>query len=161
ISRIQMQNAECRAERAEGPSALCTLHSAFCISESLCTYAEGLHLLVDEPGLAEQLRDAFGDRLWLEIIRPRPEGQRHEEALLAAGRRLGLRPVASSAAHFCDAAEYPAFRLITAVRRNTLLDRLPGVLQVTLEHRLLSADEMRRRFADLPEAVRNGDELAG
>src|SRR5262249_39052777 len=32
--------------------------------------AAGLHILVDDRVLAERLRDAFGSRLWLEIVRP-------------------------------------------------------------------------------------------
>src|SRR5436305_45127 len=81
-------------------------------------------------------------------------GGRHEGELLACGRRLGLRPVASAAAHFATPADYPAFRLATAVRQTTLLDQLPDSLGVTPEHHLLTAEEFRRRFHDLPEAVR-------
>ncbi|MBY0228024.1 MAG: hypothetical protein K2W96_01960, partial [Gemmataceae bacterium] len=54
-----------------------------------------------------------------------------------------------------------AHRLVSAVKRVTLLDRLPARLPVTAEHRLVSAGELRRRFRDLPQAVANGDELAG
>src|SRR5207237_4794025 len=49
---------------------------------------------------------------------------------------------------------------VTAVRRRTLLDRLPAVLTVTPEHRLLSVAEMQQRFADLPQAIRHAEELA-
>jgi DNA-directed DNA polymerase III PolC len=125
----------------------------------LCANAEGLHVLADDAELAERLREAFGRRLWLEVIRPRGSG-RHEEKLLACGQRLGLRAVASTAAHLATPDEYPAFRLVTAIRQLTLLDRVPPTLSVTPEHHLVSADELRRRFRDLPEAVRNGDDLA-
>src|SRR5262245_3761933 len=124
----------------------------------LAECAEGLHVLVDDVGLAERLREAFGRRLWLEVIRPRC--RRREGHLLEGGRPLGLKPVASTAAHFATAADYPTFRLATAVRQNTLLDRLPTALAVAPAHSLVTADEMARRFADLPEAVRHGDELA-
>src|SRR5262249_59982806 len=91
---------------------------------------------------------------------PRPTPPRHERDLLACGRRLGLRPVASAAAHFATPDDYAAFRVATAVRRRTLIDRLPPVLAVTPAHHLISVAEMRRRFADLPEAVANTDALA-
>lgn len=125
----------------------------------LATRAEGLHLLVRDETLAATLRPIYRERLWLEVIRPAPHGE-SEDRLLGWGRRLGLRPVASTAAHLSDAREYPALRVATAARRNTLLDRLPAMLAVTPEHRLLSVTEMQARFADLPEAIRHGEQLA-
>jgi DNA-directed DNA polymerase III PolC len=127
----------------------------------LCANPEGLHVLVDEPALAERLREAFGRRLWLELIRPRSGGPaRHEDDLLACGRRLGVRAVASTTAHFAGPAEHATFRLLRAVRRGTLLDQLPAALPVTPEHHLVSADDFRHRFSDVPSLVRHGEELA-
>ena len=88
-----------------------------------------LHVLVDDVVLAGRLREAFADRLWLEIIRPRSGAERAEAELLACGRRLGLPPVASTACHFAVPDYYPTFRLAAAVRRRTLLDRLPPILK--------------------------------
>ncbi len=151
ISRIHMQDAD-------EPSPFRIPHPDFCIVEVLCTHNEGLHLLVDEPELAERLHGAFRGRLWLEVVRPGRPG--HEEKLRACASRLRLRPVASTAAHLVCPGEYPALRAVTAVRENTLLDRVPPLLDVRPEHRLVPADELRRRFRDLPEAVRAGDDLA-
>src|SRR5207248_667893 len=92
------------------------------LADLLAENAAGLHVLVDDAVLAEQLRDAFGAQLWMEIVRPARTSQLEQE-LLAHGRRLGLRPVASTAAHFATAAEYPTFRVATAVRQGTLLDQ--------------------------------------
>src|SRR5439155_22395360 len=97
--------------------------------------------------------------VWLELVRP-PRSWRHERELLAAARRLGARLVASTATHYATAAEYPAFRLLTAVRRGGLLDQLPDRLPLTPAHHLVTAQELARRFRDLPEAVRNTDLLA-
>jgi DNA-directed DNA polymerase III PolC len=131
------------------------------LADLLCANADGLHVLVDDVALAERLREAFGRRLWLEVIRPRgPGGVRHEQELLACGRRLGLRPVAGTATHFATPADYATYRLATAVRQTTLLDQLPATLAITPEHHLPTAEELRRRFRDLPEAVPNGDALA-
>jgi DNA-directed DNA polymerase III PolC len=109
--------------------------------------------------MAERLRDAFGQRLWLEVVRP-PRSPQQERELLEAGRRLGLRPIASTAAHFATLDEYPAFRVATAVRQTTLLERVPRRLAVTPDHHLVDEPELRRRFRDLPEAVRNAEALA-
>jgi DNA-directed DNA polymerase III PolC len=128
--------------------------------------ADGLHVLADDLVLAERLRDAFAGRLWLEVVRPgrgdrtRRENEAREAALLEGGRRLGLRPVASMAAHFASPEDYPAFRTGTAVRLGTLLDRLPRALPVTPDHHLADRPTFERRFRDLPEALRNLSELA-
>jgi DNA polymerase-3 subunit alpha/error-prone DNA polymerase len=120
---------------------------------------EGLHVLVDDPVLAERLREAFGPRLWLEVVRP-PRSVRQQQDLLEHGRRLGLRPVASTAAHFATPAEHPVFRLVTAVRRGLLLEQLPRQLPITPAHHLVDPKELAHRFRDLPEAVHNTDVLA-
>jgi DNA-directed DNA polymerase III PolC len=92
-------------------------------------------------------------------VRP-PRSAKHERELLEAGRRLGLRPIASTAVHLATPDEYPAFRVATAVRRNTLLERIPQRLPITPEHHLVEEPELRRRFRDLPEAPRNALVLA-
>jgi DNA-directed DNA polymerase III PolC len=48
----------------------------------------------------------------------------------------------------------------TAVRRNTLLERIPRLLPITPDHHLVEEPELRRRFRDLPEAPRNALVLA-
>src|SRR5437763_10063687 len=40
------------------------------LTNLLAENAEGLHVLVDDMVMAERLREAFGARLWLEVIRP-------------------------------------------------------------------------------------------
>ncbi len=68
------------------------------LADLLRENAEGLHVLADDLPLAERLRDAFGGRLWLEVVRPgrgdrpRRENERREAELLEGGRRMGLRP---------------------------------------------------------------------
>ncbi len=130
-------------------------HSGRGLGGEVATHATGLHILTDDIPLAESLRDAFPGRLWLEVIRP---GSRGPE-VLAAARRLGLRVVASTAAHMLDEADHPTHRLVTAVRRVTLLDRVTST-PATPRHRLVSAAELRHLFRDMPEAVANGEELA-
>ncbi len=129
------------------------------LADLLAENPEGLHVLVDDVKLAERLRDVFGPRLWLEVVRP-PRLVRQNRELLEWGTRLGLRPIASTAAHFALPADYPAFRLITAVRQTTLLDQLPARMPITPDHHLVDLDTLRHRFHDLPEAVHNTDVLA-
>src|SRR5947199_882321 len=79
-----------RLHLAAGSPAQATPSLAGLLAEN----AEGLHVLADDGVLAERLRDAFGSRLWLEMVRPGRSASQERE-LLAWGRRLGLRPVAS------------------------------------------------------------------
>jgi DNA-directed DNA polymerase III PolC len=152
ISRLNLRVASGQRLVAseEGASSLATL---------LMENAEGLHVLVDDEVLAEWLREAFGPRLWIEIIRP-PQSPQHEQRLLECARRLGLPLIASTAVHFATPNDYHAFRLATAVRRTMLLEQLPQRLTITPEHHLVDADTFRRRFHDLPDALRNTGLLA-
>ncbi len=124
--------------------------------------SEGLHVLVEDVSLAESLREILGQRLWIEVVRPGPGSAqaRHEWELLSCARRLDVKAVASTAAHLATPEEYPTFRLATAIRQRTLLERLPATLPLTAEHHLVSPEELQRRFHDLPELVRNTDCLA-
>jgi len=157
------------------------------LTDLLAENANGLHVLIDEqlcalcagsgdlrtargagsgdPRTAQgdpriaRLREAFGDRLWLEVIRP-PRSAARERALLEAGQRLGLRPIASVAAHFATSVGYPTFRLLTAVRQGILLDQVPARLPITPAHHLPEIEEVYQRFRDLPEAIVNTAHLA-
>jgi DNA-directed DNA polymerase III PolC len=126
----------------------------------LQAHPDGLHILVEDIALAEGLREALGRRLWLEIVRPRAGGGRQEQELLDCGQRLGVKAVASTAAHFASPAEYPILRLLTAIRQRTLLDRLPAALPLMPEHSLVAPEELCRRFRDQPALVANTDSLA-
>src|SRR5205807_6971272 len=124
------------------------------LEDLLADNATGLHVLVENQVLAKRLRDAFGRRLWLEIVRPARAAHREQE-LLSFGRQLDLKPVASTAAHFAGPEDYASFRVVTAVSRGTLLDQLPPSLGITAGHHLADATALRRRFHDLPEALHN------
>jgi DNA-directed DNA polymerase III PolC len=79
---------------------------------------------------------------------------------LETGQRLGLRPVASVAAHFATPEGYPTFRLLTAVRQGILLDQVPARLSITPAHHLPEIEHVYQRFRDLPEAIVNTEHLA-
>jgi DNA-directed DNA polymerase III PolC len=148
--------------------------------------ADGLHVMIDDLAMLNEISDeqnamshelsrtalhsslithhsslleAFDDRLWLEVVRP-PRSAARERALLEAGRRLGLRPVASVAAHFATPEGYPTFRLLTAVRQGILLDQVPARLPITPAHHLPEIEQVYQRFRDLPEAIVNAEHLA-
>jgi len=136
-----------------------------CLESSLRENAEGLHLLVEDMGLARRLREAFPGRLWLELVRPRAgskpgRASAREQALLQEAAHLGMKPIASTGAHFATPEEYPVFRLATVVRQGGLLDQLPARLPIMPDHHLAGSQTLSRWFADIPEAVANTDRLA-
>jgi DNA-directed DNA polymerase III PolC len=152
------------------------------LTDLLGTNAEGLHVLAEEETLLTALHDAYGPRLWLEVVRPAPVPARQRAALDRA-RQLGVRPVASVAAHFARPEGHDMFRLLAAVRQGTLLDRqliregeappslkrerkvgapfahASGSEEVTAAHHLADTETVYQRFRDLPEAVVNAQEL--
>lgn len=131
-----------------------------CLTELLRANVEGLHVLAEEAALLAALHDAYGRRLWLEVVRPAPVPSRQRAALEAAAR-LDVRPVASVAAHFARPEAHDLSRLLAAVRRGELLDRPPAPSPVTAAHHLADTETVYQRFRDLPEAMINAEQLAG
>lgn len=163
--RQERQRCVALIAEPEGYRSLCRVISRLHLQERpslaslLAECAAGLHVLTDDVVIADRLREAFGARLWLEVVRPGGPQPRERE-LLELGRRLGLRPVASVATHFAGPEGAEVFRLITAAGRGTLLDRLPARLPITAAHHLVTPEVLHQRFRDLPEAVVNTQRLA-
>jgi DNA-directed DNA polymerase III PolC len=146
----------------QGYTSLCRLLTRLHLDEQpsltalLQEHAEGLHVLAEQAEMLGPLREAFGKRLWLAVVRPAADPDRpvsRERCLLEAGERLGIRPAAVAVAWFAEPGGYAVYRLLAAVRQGTLLDRLPQRLAVGPEHHLASAERCRHRFRDLPEAL--------
>jgi len=129
------------------------------LTQMLCDDATGLHVLLRDPQLALPLRDAFGDRMSLEVVRPHSI-QGDEKRILDEARRMDLPFVASTAAYFADADDYRIARVTTAVRDGKRIDELPASLSIGPAHRLVSRTELRWRCRDLPEAAVNAERLA-
>ncbi|MGF1579697.1 MAG: DNA polymerase III subunit alpha [Gemmataceae bacterium] len=134
--------------------------------ELLRQNAEGLHLLVPNTSSAESLREAFGKRLWLEVVRPwygandtnYPTPRERRE--LAAAKELGIRAIASAPVWFVEPQKFHDHRVLSAARHGTMLDALPKQSAVTPKYHLLSVSQFRERFRDMPYAVRNTEVLA-
>src|SRR5262249_12049267 len=141
--------------KGRGPVPPADLQSTICNMQSI----EGIHWLVSSPELIGALHQLLRGRLWVEAVRPGPG--RRERGLLEQAARLKLPVVASTSAYLGQAEDFVAYRLVTAVKRLDLIDRTPTALPITPEHRVLSAEELRQRYHDLPEAIENTDKLAG
>ena len=127
--------------------------------ELLAANADGLHVLVDDPVLAERLREAFGRRLWLEIVRP--------------AARCSANTICSPGAVVLAYVRWPAPPSISPTLPNTrrfasrrrcvavfCWTSCRALLPVTPDHYLVAPAELRRRFHDLPAAIANGECLA-
>ncbi|MCS6975972.1 MAG: DNA polymerase III subunit alpha, partial [Gemmatales bacterium] len=166
---VHGQQAAVLIAEPSGYVSLCRILSRLHLRERpvlldlLSENAEGLQVLVDRTDLLLPLRERFGKRLWLEIVRPTLHPDRPvsaERELLEAAQRLGVPVVAGGAVHFAEPQGYAVHRLLTAVRHGMLLDQLPPRLPITSEHYLTDAETRRQRFRDLPAALVNLRRLA-
>lgn len=124
----------------------------------------GEALWQDDKALAEQrldqLQSVFQDRLYIELQRHGTEQEKATEAgfiALAYARNLPL--VATNENFFSAKTDYEAHDALLAIAESRLVsddDRR----RLTPEHAFASQEEMRRRFADCPEAIANTLEIA-
>lgn len=112
--------------------------------------------------VVERLRRAFGaDNLFVEIQRHhrRPE-DRWNAALVSLARAEGLPLLATNGVGHADPEGRAVLDVFTCLRHHTTLDEAGALLSENDECHLKPADEMRRLFGDLPEAIANTVRLA-
>ncbi|MBU2806512.1 DNA polymerase III subunit alpha, partial [Acidithiobacillus ferridurans] len=103
----------------------------------------------------------FPERFYLEVQRNSEAGQEAlVQATVALAEKLDLPLVATNNAHFLDAADFAAFDARQCISAGVTLDDPRRPRRFTPEHRLPDPEEMRERFADLPEACDNTVEIA-
>ncbi|PZU89860.1 MAG: DNA polymerase III subunit alpha [Chelatococcus sp.] len=102
----------------------------------------------------------FGDRLYVEIQRHGREDEAVVEAhLLRLAYDADLPIVATNEPFFAKPADFDAHDALLAVAEGRLLSDGER-RRVTPEHYFASRAEMKKRFADLPEALENSVEIA-
>jgi DNA polymerase-3 subunit alpha len=105
--------------------------------------------------LLHALREAFPDRLAVELHRHGAPGEREVEShLLAMADAAGLPIVAANDVHFADARMHAAHDALLCIAEGRLLQD-PDRRRLTPEHWLKPPEAMRAAFADLPEACDN------
>ena len=106
------------------------------------------------------LKDAFGDRLYVEIQRHGlDEDRRLEPSLLDLAYRLGLPIVGSNEPFFARADDYGAHDALLAVAEGRLVSDTER-RRLTPQHDFKTRAEMVALFRDLPEAAGNTIEIA-
>jgi DNA polymerase-3 subunit alpha len=106
------------------------------------------------------LKEYFGDRLYIEIMRHGLEDERRiESALLEIAQAHNLPIVATNDMYFATADQYEAHDALMCIAEGTYVveqDRR----RLTPQHRFKSPQEMQALFADLPEAIHNTVNIA-
>jgi DNA polymerase-3 subunit alpha len=105
--------------------------------------------------LLDRLAELFPGRLYIELQRHGLEAETSvEDRLIDLAYARDLPLVATNEAFFVDAETHGAHDALLCIAHGTTLAD-PARRQLTPEHRLKTAEEMRALFADLPEAVEN------
>ncbi|HEX8740882.1 MAG TPA: DNA polymerase III subunit alpha [Casimicrobiaceae bacterium] len=124
------------------------------------------HALQNDNGsLAERCARAwagyFPDRYALEVQRA---GRDDDEALVAAtvalGAKLGLPLVATHPIQFLRAEDFRTHEARVCIAEGTTLADPRRTRRFTAEQYFVSQEEMRRKFADLPQALANSIAIA-
>ncbi|HET9672863.1 MAG TPA: DNA polymerase III subunit alpha [Actinomycetota bacterium] len=139
------------AEHAEG---------LVCLSGCLSSEVSKL-LLAGQEGraraVAADYRDIFGaDRYWIELQdHGLPEQRRVTPAQVALARALGVGLVATNDLHYTAAADAKPHDVLLCIQQQKLQSDPKRLRFDAAEFYLKSPEEMRRLFAELPEACDN------
>jgi DNA-directed DNA polymerase III PolC len=100
-----------------------------------------------------QLKDIFGDRLWIEVQHLSPGDGRMLREAERIGRELGVPLVATNNVYFLRPEEHLHHRAVNAVRTGGLLTTMIAPDITTGEAWFKSAAEMQKLFPDHPELL--------
>ena len=104
---------------------------------------------------------AFDDRLYLEITRTqRPDEDAFNDAALDLASRHDLALVASNDVRFLAREDFESHEARVCIATGRVLDDARRPREYSAEQYLKSPEEMIALFADLPEALENGLEIA-
>ena len=112
------------------------------------------------------LKDAFGDRLYVELQRHpgeagAPEAERlTERGFVEMAYGMDIPLVATNDAYFPDSKMYEAHDALICISEGAYVDQQEGRRRLTPQHYFKTQAEMVTLFADLPEAVQNTVEIA-
>jgi DNA polymerase-3 subunit alpha len=109
----------------------------------------------------DEWRKVFDDRLYLELTRTqRPGEDAFNAAAIDLATRFGLPLVASNDVRFIAREDFEAHEARVCIATGRVLDDARRPRDYSDQQYLKSAEEMIALFADLPDAIENGLELA-
>jgi error-prone DNA polymerase len=119
--------------------------------------AQGKHDKAEEAACF--YREVFGKDFFIELIRyPSREGISDSYRLASFAQEDNLPIVATNNVHYAEIKEYRIKELLNAIDRIIPASQLEGYR--TVEQYLKSQQKMMKLFGDLPEAIRNTEEIA-
>ncbi len=126
---------------------------------ALCPLPPRMHDADDRRGMAcraptAQLKDIFGDRLWIEVQHLSPGDGRMLREAERIGRELSVPLVATNNVYFLRPEEHLHHRAVNAVRTGGLLTTVAAPDITTGEAWFKPAAEMQKLFPDHPELLR-------
>lgn len=108
-----------------------------------------------------RLKEAFGDRLHVELVRHLAPGDRERSLEMARlARRLKIPVVATNDVHFHAPQQKPLHDILRGIRLGVTLKEAGRRLLPNSEAHLKGAVEMSALFADLPDAVERTLDIA-
>jgi DNA polymerase-3 subunit alpha len=107
-----------------------------------------------------QLKEIFGDRLYIEVQHLSPGDGRTLREAERTGRELGVRLVATNNVHFLRPEEHLHHRAVNAIRTGGLLTTVTAPEITTGEAWFKPAAEMQKVFPDHPEWLQATLEIA-
>src|SRR5205807_7509435 len=107
-----------------------------------------------------QLKEIFGDRLYIEVQRLLPGDGRTLREAESLGRELGIPLVATNNVHFLRPEEHLHHRVVNAIRTGGLLTTVAPPEITTGEAWFKPAAEMQKCFPDHPEWLEATQEIA-
>ncbi|HEU0133662.1 MAG TPA: error-prone DNA polymerase [Allosphingosinicella sp.] len=152
-----------RIDRSRGEKGQCFLHW-----EDVAAWSEGLVAAL-VPGEADQetetalaqMADIFGKRAHLALThRRRPGEAARLHALDSMARRFGVRGLATGGILYDSPDKRMLQDVVTAIRHKCTIDDLGFRRERFADRHLKSPEEMERRFAAFPDAVRATADIA-
>lgn len=137
--------------------------------DQLAQYAEGVHAGAVVPSgstesaieAVNRYRDVFADRLsLLAELHLGPDDRRHIDRLKAIARATGIPLAAANDVHYHASERGPLQDALVAIRQNTTIAEIRPQLFPNYERYLKPVADMRRLFAELPEALERSRETA-
>jgi len=109
----------------------------------------------------EELAELFDGRVHVELQRHNCRYQEYRnQALIELAARLRLPLVATNDIRYATPEDKKLHDILTCIRNHTHLDAAGRLLSAQRERYFKSGDEMRRLFADIPQALHGNFELA-
>ena len=153
------------ARNRAGYSNLCriltrrNLRNDFSFAGCLPEFQEGLHVLIENPDLAERLAPRLDTRfLWLLLTHPCHSGEKRRRVCQKADQ-LDLHVAATPDVYFLEKGEYAVHRTLSAIRENSLLSRLDPEQTAHPDSYFPPADVVAHAFRGFREALENSRQI--